>query len=1097
MGFIELRFDGTADSPYKVEITSKAIDRPKAVINKSLPPFAFKHCDAYHQNYQQLCTAGRIALKSKGVQNAADLAEISNQQWALAENLSQEFHTWLQPISTEIQRQLQNLTGDLQVMIPTECKELRKLPWHLWDVLPAGTEVVFTDINAESRKRPHPDRIRILAILGDSTGINLTADRMAIEQYCGSDAEVVFLDAPQRGYLIEMLADRQGWDILFFSGHSETEKTGTGRISINDQDSLTMAELEESLKPAIERRLQIAIFNSCDGLGITSVLEKHNISQVVVMKEPIPDRVAQVFLKTFLRAFTKGARFDRAVNIAREELKKLEADHPCASWLPVIIQNRLADSPTWQSLGKIRSPYKGLAAFTEQDAEYFYGREDFVAQLAAQVARQPLVAVIGASGSGKSSVVQAGLLPLLRKRGDWQILALRPGRNPFEALAKVLLSDETLGADVVQKLALDLERDRTLLTYHLAQIRNKERVLLFVDQFEEVFTQSEDVACQRFLQALASAVQRVEGFTLLFTLRNDFVATMQSDRQDGDFRKLLERYSPQLLCGMTRDRLEAAIRRPAERLGVKLEEGLVEKLLGDVGAKDSSLPLLQFVLEKLWDKQEPRLLTHQGYEKICGGSQNINLALANYAEEVYDKFRIKGLGYRFKLVLLCLVTLGENAEDTRRVATRTEIGEDCWRNIVMTLADQRLVVTNRQEHPQEETVEIIHEAIIQHWQNLKQWIDEYRSELIQLREIEAAAQKWHDQNKSKHELWSGKKLATAKALSKNENSIRQLSLLAKNFIQASKKQQLINRLRLYGLWLIVPGIIWSFAILSIQRKIEIDQNIQVIRKSKTDECPANAIVELIKHEYEFKNIGDALYSKTLSCADLTNANLLGANLTKVNLTNANLANFDLTGANLSRANLSRANLTGANLTSANLAGANLSRADLKGFNLKGFNLASANLEYANLAGANLEYANLADTNLTYANLAGANLASANLKYANLEYANLAGANLASANLAGANLAGANLAGANLAGANLEYVNLAGANLKGFNLKGFNLQGANLEGFNLQGANLEYANLTHVYIKPTQLSTYIKVIKASKNWQNAKFSEELRQKLGLK
>jgi energy-coupling factor transporter ATP-binding protein EcfA2 len=962
MGFIELRFDGTADSPYKVEITSGAIDRPKAVINKSLPPFAFKHCDAYHQNYQQLCTAkGRIALKSTGVQNAADLAEISSQQWVLAKNLSQEFHTWLQPISAEIQRQLQNFRGDLQVRIPTECRELRKLPWHLWNVLPAGTEVVFTDINAESRDRPHRDRIRILAILGDSTGIDVTADRAAIEQYCGSDAEVVFLDAPQRGQLIEKLADRQGWDILFFSGHSETEQTGTGRISINEHDSLTMAELEESLKPAIEHRLQIAIFNSCDGLGITSVLEKHNISQVVVMKEPIPDRVAQDFLKTFLRAFTKGARFDRAVNIAREKLKKLEADHPCASWLPVIIQNRLADSPTWQSLGKIRSPYKGLAAFTEQDAEYFYGREDFVAQLAEQVARQPLVAVIGASGSGKSSVVQAGLLPLLRKRsgGAWQILALRPGRNPFEALAKVLLSDETLGADAVQKLALALEGDRTVLTHCIAKIRNGQRVLLFVDQFEEVFTQSENHTCQQFLQALAYAVKNTADLTLLFTLRNDFVATMQSDQQDSDFRKLLEKYSPQLLCGMTRDLLEAAIRQPAERLGVKFEKGLVEKLLGDVGTNDSSLPLLQFVLEKLWVKQEPRLLTYRGYVEICGGSQNINSVLANYAEKIYADFlrqeknqtisyvknpnetwrnwllkrttrqnKIHPKWHRFKQVLLYLVTIGENAEDTRRVATRSEIGEENWRDIVTVLADQRLVVTNRHHQTKEETVEIIHESIIQHWQWLKQWIDQSRSELTTWREIEAATQKWNYNHQSKNELWKGKKLVKAKELQKNEDSIRQLSSPAKNFINASSEQQFIDRLRLWEIGVMVISAVANLAIPSVQKTIEIEKSIQEIEKSSYNECPGNAIRVLIKYNYEFKNIRNNLNGRNLSCAsfdnaNLENANLRSANLKGVNFQFSNLKNADFTYSNLINADFRHSVFNDVYLTNADVEGANL------------------------------------------------------------------------------------------------------------------------------------------------------------------------------
>ncbi len=924
MGLIELRFDETSGSQYKVEIKSGAINQPRSTINKELPLFAFEYHNAFQQNYQQLCDVKmRIALKSKEVHNTADLEKISEQQRVLAENLRQEFLTWLQPISAEIQRQLKNLTGDLQVRIPTECVELRNLPWHLWNVLPKGTEVVFTDINAELLDRPHRDRIRILLILGDSTGIDVTADKQAIEQYCGSDAEVVFRKAPQREELIELLADRQGWDILFFSGHSETDKTGSGRIYINKKDSLKMEELEESLKPAIKRRLQMAIFNSCDGLGITRVLEKHNIAQVVVMKEPIPDRVAQDFLKAFLQAFTKGARFDRAVNMARESLKKLEADYPCASWLPVIIQNRHADSPTWQSLGKIRSPYKGLAAFTEQDAEYFYGREDFVAQLAEQVARQPLVAVIGASGSGKSSVVQAGLLPLLRRQQncDWQIMTMRLGKNPFEALAKVLLENTTLETTTIKELALVLEIDRAVFTHHIVKISDRQRILLFIDQFEELFTQSIDRQyCQKFLQALAHAVNNAKKFTLLFTLRSDFLKTTQ---QNNDFQQLLGKYSLQHLEDMTLTQIKIGIIQPAAKLGMKFEKGLVDRLLSDLVTDNSNLSLIQFVLNQLWKEQQPCLLTHQGYGKILGASENINQFLANYAEEVYTEFLQKGKEHRFKQVFLDLLNPGENSENTEhtiRVSTRTEIGENNWLDIVKILADKRLVVTNWNDQTQEETVKIIHKASIKYWHRLQKWINEYPLE------IEAAARQYN-YDKSKHKLWQGKKLAESKAFQKNKDRI--LSLRAKKFIQASSQYQLINQLKPWG----IGGLaILLLTYPNIQKKIEVERNILIVKSSNTNECPKDTIAELIKLQYKFKNIDNSSFYKKLSCtnfsgADFSGANLKDVNFKDVNLSNVNLIDANLRGANLRGANLSGAYLSGADFEDANLGGANLLDAD--------------------------------------------------------------------------------------------------------------------------------------------------------------------------
>jgi uncharacterized protein YjbI with pentapeptide repeats len=525
---------------------------------------------------------------------------------------------------------------------------------------------------------------------------------------------------------------------------------------------------------------------------------------------------------------------------------------------------------------------------------------------------------------------------------------------------------------------------------------------------------------------------------------------MQSDRQDGDFRKLLERYSPQLLCGMTRDRLEAAIRQPAERLGVKFEEGLVKRLLDDVGANDGSLPLLQFVLEKLWDKQEPHLLTHQGYEKICGGSQNINQALANYAEEVYAEFYHyhNGKDRRFKQVFLRLVTLGENAdEDTRRIATRAEIGEDNWRDIVTILANRRLVVTNQSEQTQEETVEIIHEVIIKNWRRLQHWIDKYCNELNQLRTIEAAAQKWDDTTKSKHELWSGKKLATARAFQKNKDRMWPLSLLAENFLHVSSNQQSMQRLKNF-LWLIILGPVvgGGVAAPNISREVSINQYVQVIRNTPANQCDSYAIRELIDHKFEFIRMGSILVGKNFSCANLHQANLIGADLQGVNLQGVDLR-FSYLQCSTGKA-INQTELVCSNLR----PNINLKDADLRGTKLQGINLSGANLEGADLRNADFEIVNMNDINTT------------NLKYANLKKAKLQGSKLH--------------------GLDLACTDLTGVNLKDVDLTSVNFDGTDDMCFH------SFQGVSDKRITSTQ-------IKAAKNWQKAKYSDKFSKKLGLK
>ncbi|MBD2075399.1 CHASE2 domain-containing protein [Phormidium sp. FACHB-592] len=236
---------------------------------------------------------------------------------------------------------------EIRVIITAENPLVLRLPWHLWQFFgdypkaePALSLPDYTrSIKAQSTTH---NQVRILAVLGSSQGIDVAHDRQLLEQL--TDTELTLLVEPDLAMLNHHLWSKN-WDILFFAGHSSSR--GAGKIQINATQQLTIEQLKFALKKAIERGLQLAIFNSCDGLQLAWNLADLQIPQVMVMREPVPDRVAQEFLKQFLQAFSGGQSFYLAMREAREKLHALESNFPCATWLPVICQNPAELPPRW------------------------------------------------------------------------------------------------------------------------------------------------------------------------------------------------------------------------------------------------------------------------------------------------------------------------------------------------------------------------------------------------------------------------------------------------------------------------------------------------------------------------------------------------------------------------------------------------------------------------------------------------------------------------------------------------------------------------------------------------------------------------------
>ncbi|MGR3274035.1 CHAT domain-containing protein [Acaryochloris marina NIES-2412] len=293
-------------------------------------------------------------IETGGVQNVSsyDFTE-------LCQSLSEQFNHWLwQPEFGSIERPLRShlsIPDSIRIILATENDAIRRLPWQRWKLLKdfPGAEVALSlpQYRRQSHANPTRHQPRILAILGSTQGIDLAQEQHLLGEL--PHTEVTFLIQPTRQEFNQALWDAVGWDLLFFAGHSTSEDDHRGRLYINDRDqnSLTMDELSEALTAALEKGLQLAIFNSCDGLGLAHQLAHLNIPQVIVMREPVPNRVAQQFFQSFLQAYVQQAQpLYGAIKQARRQLQGIEDDFPGASWLPVLCQNPAEVPHTWADL---------------------------------------------------------------------------------------------------------------------------------------------------------------------------------------------------------------------------------------------------------------------------------------------------------------------------------------------------------------------------------------------------------------------------------------------------------------------------------------------------------------------------------------------------------------------------------------------------------------------------------------------------------------------------------------------------------------------------------------------------------------------------
>lgn len=408
-----------------------------------------------------------------------------------------------------------------------------------------------------------------------------------------------------------------------------------------------------------------------------------------------------------------------------------------------------------------RNPYRGLLPFHEADATMFFGRDELISELVAHLRHHGVgrcLAVIGASGSGKSSVIRAGLIPALRRgrvtgSDRWFVAECKPGTDPYASLAESLLRlTTTQHVDVLQRLTADASG--IVSTTNAMLPAGSSELVLVIDQFEELFTSADPASCDCFLDSLACAVtQPGSRVRVVITLRSDYLDRVMLHQGFGQ----VLRNSVRMIPPLAPSEIEQAIVNPARKAGVRIQDGLVAEMVAEVTNRPAVLPLLQFALHQLYERQQDGMLTIRAYRELGG----VTGALAERAEDLVhgDAGRIELARRLFRR----LVGVGADSEEARRRALRSELAPDGGPTgaLIDAFGDARLLSFDRDPATRAPTVEIAHEALLSQWPRLAAWISEDRDGVRVLRQIAEAAVAWDDRNRDPVELYRGGRLDDA------------------------------------------------------------------------------------------------------------------------------------------------------------------------------------------------------------------------------------------------------------------------------------------------------------------------------------------------
>ena len=432
-------------------------------------------------------------------------------------------------------------------------------------------------------------------------------------------------------------------------------------------------------------------------------------------------------------------------------------------------------------------PFRGLLPYREEDSAFFFGRDDDTNQLVKAVGLHRIVPVVGPSGTGKSSVVQAGLVPRLRADADtaWEFATMVPTDRPLHSLVYALaplvwpdVEDDVDRREKANEKAASFEKGtlslRDLVEIALAKQPGTKRLLLVVDQWEELYTLCrDDATIRRFIGQLFDAT-RSTPLTVVFTCRADFYGRVL------EYRPLVERIDEgaQVSLGpMNETELRQVIDAPAAKVGLEFEPGLVDRILGDMGQGPGRLPLLSFLLEQLWNRRKGATLTNDAFDAMGG----VEGAIATVAEELFEKRLTEAEKLRLPRLFIQLVSVGEESEDTRRRATLATLGDEA-QSLIKKLTEARLLVTDSAQGV--ETAEVAHEALIRHWKRSQAWVDNARGFLTWRKRLEPFVKECSQDGKAL--LRGGLLVEAQRWLAERPQD---LDAAEREFIEASTRQQ--------------------------------------------------------------------------------------------------------------------------------------------------------------------------------------------------------------------------------------------------------------------------------------------------------------------
>ena len=411
-----------------------------------------------------------------------------------------------------------------------------------------------------------------------------------------------------------------------------------------------------------------------------------------------------------------------------------------------------------------RNPYRGLEAFEQADAVDFFGRENAVAEMVGVLETEHFLVVVGPSGIGKSSVVKAGLIPALRRGAvtgseSWLVTELTPGRAPFDQLTAALERVATVEVpDIIGEITTG---NRRLDDIVAPLLPDGSVVLLIVDQFEELFTETREEQDRRaFMDVLADVASRPHSsIRIIATLRADYF-----DRPLGYavFGNVL-RGRTVALGAMTAPELADAVRRPAAAVGVEVDAALVARITGEAERQPGALPLVQHAMAELFERRQTNTITVGDLDESGGLSE----ALGRRAEAIYGELD-ESLRDQARRVFLSLVNVSEDHDNTRRRVRRTELEQEGLRGdeldaLLPEFGRHRLLTFDRDPASRTPTVEVAHEALLDHWPRLRAWIDDARDDLLTRRRLAAAAADWLNAGSDPSFLYAGGRLDVAEA----------------------------------------------------------------------------------------------------------------------------------------------------------------------------------------------------------------------------------------------------------------------------------------------------------------------------------------------